>query len=122
MEPGQAGAGVPLDDNRKQRMILRLVARLQCVECGRFYAPGDVALIHRWKDLWVLSTKCQHCDETSHVLVFMRLDADPDPLKDLTVEEAQVADQWPAITADDVMDVHNFLSGFDGDFESLFGS
>jgi hypothetical protein len=122
MESGQAGAGVPLDDNRKQRMILRLVARLRCVECGRFYAPEDIALIHRWQDLWVLSTKCQHCDETCHVLVFMRLDADPAPIQDLTLEEAQAADQWPAITADDVMDVHTFLRTFDGDFETLFAS
>jgi hypothetical protein len=116
----QAEPGPPQDDDDKRRLVLKLITRLRCVQCGRLYDPADFALVHRWEDVWVLSTRCRHCDDACHVVVFMRLNLEPEPLIDLTPEEIEVAGHWPPITADDVLDVHAMLEEFDGDFESLF--
>jgi len=50
----------------------------------------------------------------------MRLDAEPEPATDLSPDEIKTADQWPAITSDDVLDMHALLHEFDGDFDALF--
>jgi hypothetical protein len=113
---------IPLDDNDKRHLLLRLITRLRCTECGRFYDPEDFALVHRWQDVWVLSTRCRHCDDLCHVVVFMHLDADPEPFLDLTPEESQSADEWPPITADDVLDMHALLQGLDGDLTGILVS
>lgn len=112
----------PLDDNDKRHLIHKLLTRLRCAKCARLYNPEDFALVQRRSDVWVLSTRCQHCNELCHVIVFMRLDAAPEsaPILDLTPEELQVVDQWPPITADDVLDVHETLREFDGDVKALF--
>jgi hypothetical protein len=122
MELDGMQAKMPLSDDEKRRLILGLVTRLRCAECGQPYAPKDFALVHRYQDVWVLSTRCRHCDDACHVVVFMRLDADPEPGVDLTPEELREVDQWPPITADDVLDVHELLQEFDGDFQELFAS
>lgn len=113
-------ANVPLDENDKRRLILKLVTQMRCVKCGQAYDPADLTLVHRWQDLWVLSTHCRHCGDPCHVIVFMRLDAEPEPVIDLTPEECKSADKWPPITADDVLDIHTILQEFDGDLETLF--
>jgi hypothetical protein len=110
----------PLDEGDKRRLVLELVAQLRCVECGRLYDPHDFTLIHRQEEVWVLSTRCRHCDEPCHVVVFMELEAETDPITDLLPEELEAATEWPPITADDVLDVHHLLSEFEGDMEALF--
>jgi hypothetical protein len=56
-EQGGMKAKGPLSEGDKRRLVLKLVAQLRCVECGRTYEPGDFTLIHRWQDLWVLGTR-----------------------------------------------------------------
>ena len=120
MEDSPMGAGSPLDDNDKRRLVLHLVQQLRCVDCGRLYDPEDFAFIHRWPEVWVLSTRCRHCDDLCHVVIFMELEPDPEPLIDLTPEEAELVAGLPPITADDVLDVHLLLQGPEADLEELF--
>ncbi len=111
-----------MDENEKRRMVSRLVTQLRCTECGRLYDPHDFALVQRRRDMWVLSTRCRSCDEPCHVVVFMRLDVESEPITDLTPEELEGADEWPPITADDVLDVHALLCECAEDFDALFES
>ena len=115
-EPG------PLSEGDKRRLVRKLVAQIRCVECGRLYDRQDFTLVHNWQDMWVLSSRCRHCDEPVQVIIFMRLDAKPEPATDLMPDEIEVAGQWSAITADDVLDIHTLLHEFNGDFETLFES
>jgi hypothetical protein len=52
--------------------------------------------------------------------VFLRLATEPNPLTDLTPDEAQDLSRLPPISSDDVLDIHVLLEGFDGDIEKLF--
>jgi hypothetical protein len=120
MEDSRMGTGSPLDENDKHRLVLQLVQQLRCVECGRLYDPEDFAFIHRWPEVWVLSTRCRYCDDLCHVVIFMQLDTGPEPLLEMTPEEAEAAAQLPPITADDVLDVHLLLQRPEADLEELF--
>lgn len=122
MDQGEAQARDPLGENEKRRLVLRLIAQLSCVECGRRFDPHDFSLVHRWKDVWVLGTRCRHCNVASHVVVLMRMDAVVEPVTDLTADELEAAEEWSPISIDDVLDVHALLSEFDGDLGELFQS
>jgi hypothetical protein len=126
MEQGGITPVGPLSEGDKRRLVLKLVARLRCVACERPYDPHDFTLVHNWQDTWVLSTRCRHCQEPCHVVIFMRLDAkaepEPDLITDLTPEELQEAGQRRPITFDDVLDVHVLLEECNGDLETLLAS
>lgn len=113
-------AELPLDENDKRRMVLKLISHLRCLECGRPYERQDFTLVHRWDDVWLLNANCPRCDQSSHVVIFMQLNAERDLATDLTPDELRQVRDWPPITADDVLDVHAMLQEFDGDFEELF--
>jgi len=110
---------VPLDDDEKRRLIFSLVTRLRCAGCGQAYDPQSFSLVHRGQDVWVLGAQCDRCREPVHVIVFMRLDKHPGSVVDLTPDEIEASLQWPPITSDDVLDVHELLEEFDGDLAAL---
>ncbi len=118
-EEQQVKAELPLDENEKRQMVLKLISQLRCLECGRLYERKDFKLVHRWEEVWLLSANCPQCNQASHVVIFMQLDASRDLVSDLTSEELRSVQEWPAITADDVLDIHSLLDEFDGDFEEL---
>ena len=126
MEQGGMKPAGPLSEGDKRRLVLKLVARLRCVQCQRPYDPHDFTLVHSWQDMWVLSTRCRHCNEPCHVVIFMRLDAEPEAeaevVTDLTPEELRDAGEWHPISFDDVLDVHVLLEECEGDLETLLSS
>lgn len=113
-------AELPLDENDKRQMVLKLISQLRCLECGRQYGRQDFRLVHRWEDVWLLNASCSQCNHATHVVIFMQLDAPRELVSDLTSDELRSAQDWPAITTDDVLDIHALLEEFDGDFEELF--
>ena len=121
MDQGGITPAGPLSEGDKRRMVLKLVGQLRCVECQRRYDPHDFTLVHSLQDMWVLSTRCRHCNQPCHVVIFMRLDADigAELVTDLTPEELEDADNWRPITFDDVLDVHLLLEESGGDLETL---
>jgi DNA-directed RNA polymerase subunit RPC12/RpoP len=112
----------PRDENDKRRLILKLVTQLRCVECGRPYVPHDFVLMERQHDVWVLGIRCRHCGSSGHVIVATSLERESESVTDLTPEERKAVHERPLINVDDVLDVHQFLEDFDGDFRALFDS
>jgi hypothetical protein len=119
MSSGQMSAKRPLDDNEKRRLVLTLLARLRCVSCAKPFHAHDFALLEHRSDVWVLGVECRHCGESARVIVALHLGAEPEPITDLTADERRVADEWPPITGDDVLDVHELLQECNGDLETL---
>jgi hypothetical protein len=112
----------PADDNETRRIVLKLLARLRCSECGTPFELHDFVLQHHRQDTWVLVVECRHCGESTHVVIAMQYEDDPELASELTPAELRVVAQQPPITADDVLDMHGFLEEFDGDFEGLIGA
>jgi len=113
-------ATAPLDENDKRRLVLKLVTHLCCGRCGQPYNPHDFDLVERQESVWRLGIECRHCHSAAHILILMQPGAAPEPPSDLTPEEKQAASGCPPISADDVLDIHQWLRQFDGDFQSHF--
>ncbi|HEX9014895.1 MAG TPA: hypothetical protein VF960_02705 [Chloroflexota bacterium] len=113
-------------------LIRRLMAAVDCSACGAHYESDSVEILGHQEDLWFLSVTCRSCSTQGLVAAMVR---------EATSEEAAAAQEVSAlareveierpsippldlspITSDDLLDLHRFLGGFDGDFRRLFGS
>ena len=126
-----------------KQIVLDRIER--CVVCHREFKADDIKVISRRPDVWTMLVECEDCHARNFVAAVMN-DGDPQAaqlaLRRLT-EEAVVRGQidleedepeldlelgqefaaspgTPAINAGDVVDMHEFLQDFDGDFRHLF--
>ena len=116
-----------------KRIVLNRMQR--CVVCHREFEPDDIHVLSRKPDIWTMLVECTECHARNFVAAVLN-DGDPQEaqlalrrLSQAALEAA--ADDEPAIepeapprgepvTAGDVVDMHEFLKTFDGDFRALF--
>jgi hypothetical protein len=113
-----------------KRIVLDRMER--CSVCHRGFEPDDVHVLSRKSDMWMLMVSCGECQARNFVAAV---------IGDGDAEEAQLAlrrlgeehvrtrtdiepedDGEPGepVSVDDVIEIHQFLQGFDGDFKALF--
>jgi hypothetical protein len=101
-----------------------------CPACGRRYRDGHINLLAERDGLYFVDLDCNRCGSHTVAIVTIELDdaeAAIADLSDMAVEPAaRLAEPLPPsaapVTADDVLEMHEFLSRFEGDVESLFRS
>ena len=120
------------------RIIRFLVDNAHCAECGAHYHEEDVYVLGQLDlRIWDLAAVCHGCYTLSVVRAVVRPQADKvkaevaydtvrtaqrsGALHELTAAEVRHFDDLPPIGVDDVLDVSEFLSEFDGDFRGFFG-
>ena len=104
----------------EESLIKRLVASLRCGACGRRYELGNIDVLGQQEGLWFLRVFCSACRAQCLVAAVIKEDRAPEVITDLTEVELDRFRNISTLTADDVLDMHNFLKGFDGDFSRLF--
>lgn len=105
-----------MDDN----LVKELMTTVNCTVCGQRYQIGDINILYHQRELWFLSVFCQSCHTKGLVAALIRAGEKAQLVTDLTEEEMARFKEGLPVSADDVLDVHSFLEGFDGDFASLF--
>jgi hypothetical protein len=116
-----------------KRIVLDRMDR--CGICHRSFEPEDVHVLSRKPDFWMMLVQCTDCHAKSFVAAVMK-DGDPREarlaLRQLTEQaesgtvtiEADTGDELieysEPVSAHDVLDMHEFLESFDGDFRKLF--
>jgi len=104
------------------RLLLdRVVAEVRCVICHHPFRHEDVAIVERHGDTWVLVSFCPHCETAGMIVAALDLDEAEEIYGELTPEEWEAYASLPPISDDDLLDLHEFLKRFDGDFRRLFG-
>lgn len=108
--------------DQEERYIKEVVVASigKCVGCGRPYDTDNITVLGHQDDLWFLMIVCRGCSSHGLVAAVLR-DNKPTVLTELTEEECIRFQQAPKVSADDVLEVHEFLREFDGDFATLFG-
>jgi len=113
-----------------RRIILSVLE--ECSQCHYPHSLDDFQVVGRRDGLWVLRVHCTACHAEVYVAAVVGeagfdiaetdgidwLDAN-----DLAVEaeiEETIEDEPEPVTVDDVLDMHEFLETFDGDFHALF--
>jgi hypothetical protein len=120
-----------MDSSERQIKRIVLDRMDRCGVCHREYGPDDVHVLSKKPDMWMMVVQCTDCHARSFVAAVLN-DGDPDEarlaLRHLSTQAAQ--DQFspeedetptgPPVTAYDVLDMHEFLASFEGDFRTLF--
>ena len=119
-----------MDTSEKQikRIVLNRMER--CGVCHHVFEPDDIHVVSRRPDMWMMVVECTECHARNFVAAVLN-DGDPSEaqlaLRRLSerTESGQldgepVENRLPPIGSDDVLDMHEFLRSFDGDFRRLF--
>jgi hypothetical protein len=91
-----------------------------CSACGRPDRPSQIRVLAQREELFFVRLSCRGCG--SHSVAIVTVQVDEDDSSTVEVGELEEVEQGgQPVTSDDVLEMHEFLRGFDGDFRSLFG-
>ena len=98
-----------------------------CAACGRHYRRDRIRVLAQRDALYFVALDCGACASESVAIVSLDQAADGGPARldvgDLADAAAPGAPKPGAtVLAADVLAMHEFLGGFDGDFRGLFGT
>lgn len=109
------------DEGQEKRELIRhLVASIPCAVCQHYHEPDNVRIVKHQGEIWVMSVTCSHCGSQGLVFAMIQEGQKQGIVSELTSQEWARFRDMPQIDADDLLDVHEFLRDFDGDFASLF--
>ena len=119
-----------------KQIVLKRMER--CTVCHHEFDTSDIHVISRKPDIWTMLVECTDCHSRNFVAAVLN-DGDPreaqlalrrlseqaiKEIRDPADREPQIPSEAPPsgdpIDAGDVIDMHDFLADFDGDFKSLF--
>jgi len=104
----------------EEGLIKRLLASVKCGVCGQCYEVDNINILSHNQDLWFLSAICSACHTRCLIAAIVKEGKAPEVITDLTEAELGRFKKAGKLTADDVLEMHNFLKNFDGDFSRLF--
>lgn len=127
------------DFDQLKHLVLQQLNR--CVVCHREYEISDITSVQRKPGVWTLMVECEQCHSRNYIAAVtqdgnaedamfevrslteraMQKATSPTAGHEDSVESESPPDGDP-VTASDVVDMHEFLVDFDGDFERLFRS
>jgi len=123
-------------DNQIRRIVVERMDR--CTVCHRRFVEDDVEVVSRKSDVWLMIVQCKDCHSRSFAAVVgdssAPIDTEslfgfrPDGSIEITFEtdgeylDIQQDDEEPEdpVNVDDLLEMHDFLDSFDGNFKSLF--
>jgi len=127
------------DFDQLKYMVLQQLNR--CVVCHREYEVTDITSIQRKPGVWTLMVECEQCHSRNYIAAVTADGTAEDAMievQSLTSQALREAslrtlgagdidtetdrEQGEPVSAADVVDMHEFLKDFDGDFERLFRS
>jgi len=100
--------------------IKRLVTTIKCGICSRRYQGEDVRILGHYGDLWFLSVYCAACHSQGLVAAVIKEGQLPELITDLAEAEYDKFREMDAVSENDLLDIHDFLKNFDGDFSHVF--
>ena len=104
----------------EEGLLKRLIASVKCNVCKQHYEVDNIKVISQHEDLWFLSVFCSSCHSRYIVAVVIEQDRAPEIVTDLTDKEPEKFLNMDSITTNEVLDMHNILKNFDGNFSRLF--
>ena len=127
-------------DSSEQQIKRNILDRMdRCTVCHRDFGADDLKVVRRERGYWVVAVTCADCHnrnlvaavlddgdttEARNVLKEMSNSAGYDisftPIGESPIEFEPAPDPGPLVSASDVLEMHEFLAQFNGDFKRLF--
>jgi len=94
-----------------------------CASCGQPYETGRIRVLAERDGLFFVDLGCAHCGSQAVAIVTVQIDENdarraetPDLIPASAASSRPPA---PAISADDILDAHELLDGFEGGVDAL---
>ena len=97
------------------RFLREQAKEYDCSVCGSNHSRSDIRVLGKLESAWIVRVTCAKCQTAFKLLVVVdEQRAAVSPVK----EEPER--RRPAVTADEVIDAHEFLEAYQGDVRTLF--
>jgi hypothetical protein len=106
----------------QEQKLKQLISSYRCHVCRRCFEREHVRLAARHEQLWIVSVRCSLCRNQQVFWIALKDDQGESILQDVAGGEDEELAAMPPITSDDVLDMHEFLNAFSGDFQRLFST
>jgi hypothetical protein len=116
-----------MNDEQIRQLLQRLGIVLECPKCGHKYDLEDISLRSYSGSTYQLRLVCNFCHTpvTASISISGNLknlaesfiDTRPGNQKPIDIKKTKIKSK---ITNDDIIDMHQFLKDFDGNFENIF--
>lgn len=100
--------------NELKELIRHLKKIVPCGTCEKKFTNDAIHVISSYKDEALFHFNCPHC--SNQLLVHVSITDQGSEKSTLNIQ----ATNTDSISENDVLDIHNFLNGFKGDFKKLF--
>ena len=90
----------------------------KCSVCGANHSGSDIRVLGKLESAWIVRVTCAKCETAFKLLVVI----DEQRAAISPVKEEPERPKRPAVSADEVIDAHEFLEQFDGDVHALFAA
>ena len=99
-----------------KQIMKHLKKNLPCGTCGKKYTDEGINLISSLNNALLFHFTCAHCKNEVVAEVSIIEQTQAANRLNISTKKAGI------VNPDDVLDIHNFLNNFDGDFKRLFSS
>ncbi|MFC1995488.1 hypothetical protein ACFLVM_01240 [Chloroflexota bacterium] len=96
-----------------------MMASVKCGICGQCYEIDNIGVLGHHQDLWFLRASCSACHTQCLMAVVIGEESKTEVITDLTEAELDRFRNEGMLSADEVLDMHNFLKDFNGNFSRL---
>ena len=104
----------------EEGLVKRAIASMKCGVCSQRYEADNISVLGHQEDLWFLRVFCSACHTQYLVAAVIKEGKVPEVITDLSDAELDKFRKAGKLTADEMLDMHNFLKDFNGDFSQLF--
>ena len=104
----------------QEHLLKQLISTYRCSVCRRSFDRDHVRVAARHDQLWIVSVRCGLCRNQQVFWVKLKENGAETVLRDLSYEEEEQFAAMAPVNSDEVLDMHEFLRDFGGDFKRLF--
>jgi len=108
-----------VDRNNLLQILKTLTEMMHCPHCGEAYSLDEVQYISQVEGYCLLQVSCKKCRIPVWVNFFV--ENEKQKAKQAEINNLKINDLSP-ITADEVIDFHEKIASFGGDFKTAFKS
>jgi len=103
-----------------ERLVKKLLSTVRCNICGANYEANQIEILGRQDDKWFLNIFRPTCARESFVTAIIKKERVQEIITDLTEKETIISNCESSVDCDDLIKLHDFLDGFNGDCLKLF--
>lgn len=104
----------------REAFLKRVFSMIKCSVCDQRYEAANIKILGHEDELWFLSAFCSSCRTQCLIAAVVKEGDTAEVIIELTEAEYAKFAQSGAVGVDDVLDMHNFLKEFNGNFADLF--